>query len=99
MKIRYFFIQDKIVAEGFTVEYSPISGMLADYYTKPVQCTTFGKYFNLKVRIRKSAGQRKILAMTYHQKSQKHVGKQANVPRGNQVVQRSNKELHIQKLR
>jgi len=59
MKIRYFFIQDKIVAEGFTVEYSPISGMLADYYTKPVQCTTFGKYFNLKVRIRKSAGAKK----------------------------------------
>jgi KUP system potassium uptake protein len=39
--IRYFFIKDRLDAEGFQVRYCPTEQMLADFFTKPLQGALF----------------------------------------------------------
>ena len=41
IKIKYFFITDKIKIEEMRVTYYPTEKMLADFYTKPLQGTLF----------------------------------------------------------
>ena len=47
MDIRYLFITDRITAGKISLEYCPISKMIADFYTKPLQGNMFTKYRDL----------------------------------------------------
>lgn len=42
--IRFFFIKDRIQSEGITVVYCPTEGMLANFFTKPLQGSLFQKF-------------------------------------------------------
>ena len=42
--IRYFFVKDRIDQGNLTVEYCPTEQMLADFFTKPLQGSTFQKF-------------------------------------------------------
>jgi hypothetical protein len=42
--ICYFFVADRITAGEFKVEYCPMGNMLADFFTKPLQGSSFRKF-------------------------------------------------------
>ena len=47
INIRYFWIKDRIDQKEVRVEYLPTHMMLADYYTKPLQGSSFRTLRNL----------------------------------------------------
>ena len=42
--IKYFFVKDKVDKYGIQIQYFPTHLMLADYFTKPLQGSLFGKF-------------------------------------------------------
>jgi hypothetical protein len=44
INIRYFFVADRIAAGEVKVEYCPTGDMLADFFTKPLQGSSFRKF-------------------------------------------------------
>jgi hypothetical protein len=46
INIRYFFVPDRIANGEVKVEYCPTGDMLADFFTKPLQGSTFRKFRN-----------------------------------------------------
>jgi hypothetical protein len=46
INIRYFFVADRIANGEVKVEYCPTGDMLADFFTKPLQGSTFRKFRN-----------------------------------------------------
>ena len=47
IKIRYYFITDRIKNDELEIEYCPTDKMVADYFTKPLQ----GKNFSSSARL------------------------------------------------
>jgi hypothetical protein len=47
LKIRYFFVTDKIKSKEMSVEYCPTGDMWADVFTKPLQGAAFAKFRRL----------------------------------------------------
>ena len=47
LKIRYFFVTDKIKSKEMSVEYCPTGDMWADVFTKPLQGASFAKFRKL----------------------------------------------------
>jgi hypothetical protein len=43
INIRYFFIKDRVKAEGITIRHCPTLKMIADFFTKPLQGSLFLK--------------------------------------------------------
>jgi hypothetical protein len=46
LNIRYFFVTDRLNAGEAKIEYCPTSKMVADFFTKPLQGTTFRMFCN-----------------------------------------------------
>jgi hypothetical protein len=44
INIRYFFVTDRIQSKELTVEYCPTEEMLADFFTKPLQGSSFRRF-------------------------------------------------------
>ena len=44
MNIRYFFISDRIVTDGLSIEYCPTDNMTGDFFTKPLSGAKFRKF-------------------------------------------------------
>ncbi len=47
LKIRYFFVTDKIKSKEMSMEYCPTGDMWADVFTKPLQGAAFAKFRRL----------------------------------------------------
>jgi hypothetical protein len=47
LNIRYFFVTDQVEKGNLDVEYCPTGEMIGDYFTKPLQGTTFQKFKRL----------------------------------------------------
>ena len=47
MEIRYFFLKDCIASGEVTIEHFPTKSMLADFFTKPLQCGLFKEFRDL----------------------------------------------------
>ena len=47
IRIRYFFVTDKIKQNELQIEYSPTSDMIANYFTKPLQGSLFRKIMDM----------------------------------------------------
>ena len=43
MDNRYFWIKDRVKSEGITIQYCPTEKMVADFFTKPLQGSSFQK--------------------------------------------------------
>jgi hypothetical protein len=43
LEIRYFFVTDNVQRKKMTIEYCPTGDMIADYFTKPLQGSSFRK--------------------------------------------------------
>ena len=52
INIRYFFINDRIKAGELKVEYCPTGDMIADFFTKPLQGSTFRKFRDMILNIK-----------------------------------------------
>ncbi len=46
INIRYFFVADRVANGEVKIEYCPTGDMLADYFTKPLQGSSFRKFRN-----------------------------------------------------
>ena len=44
MNNRYFWIKDRLTSEGIKVQYCPTERMIADFFTKALQGSLFGKF-------------------------------------------------------
>ena len=49
--ICYFFVTDRVAASDLSVQYCPTEMMLADFYTKPLQCKVFRMFRSLILNI------------------------------------------------
>jgi archaellin len=51
LEIRYFFVTDNIGRKQMTIEYCPTGDMVADYFTKPLQGSSFRKLLKMILNI------------------------------------------------
>jgi hypothetical protein len=54
INIRYFFVADRIANGEVKIEYCPTGDMLADYFTKPLQGSSFQKFRNQIMNLKDS---------------------------------------------
>ena len=54
IKIRYYFITDRIKNDELQIEYCPTDNMVADYFTKPLQGKKFFQFRNTIMNLKYS---------------------------------------------
>jgi hypothetical protein len=70
INIRYFFVADRVANGEVKIEYCPTGDMLADYFTKPLQGSSFRKFRNEIMNISDDSAQiRSVLSKQSKPKS------------------------------
>ena len=75
---RYFWIKDRVQAEGITIRHCPTQVMLADFFTKPLQGSLFRKFRDVLLGIEHVD----TLTITPGASPENRVGENPAVPRG-----------------